>query len=463
MLKIGFVPSHRVPFDMEWAKDMRGRTIKSIKDNLDIELIYPDEGLTSKGLVSSEQDAKKTIDLFRKKEIDALLIGTMTFGEELPNLLIAEAFSHLPLQLFGTKEGPFTADGNRRSDSFCGTISTAAGLTRRKIRFDFSGIFFPEEKQFIASVGRFSRAALAYKNFMGAKIGIVGPRPAPFETCAINEVNLIEGFKQKVVPITLLKLYSDMKQNRQIKEVASIGQDIEKSYDCSRVNKKTIVRLAKLEYFLEKYAKQNSLIGLGIQCWTAMQQQIGVSPCLAMGRLTDRGIMCACEVDVHGVLTMAMQYNLCAKKEVPHFIDWTIAHQEKKDTFFAWHCGNAPVSLCRQGTKPLIESHSVLGQMLGKEKSGGTAEFELKDGQVTICRLAEVGGQFKMLVTSGKTVGDRRKLRGSWKWVKVDNLELLYRTIIEQGFIHHASMIFGNQRKEVKLFCKFAGIEVVEV
>ncbi|MGM0366661.1 MAG: L-fucose/L-arabinose isomerase family protein [Actinomycetota bacterium] len=463
MIKVGFVPSHRVPFDMQWAKDMRDRTIKAVKDNTDIELVYPEEDLTPEGLVSNEQDAKKTIALFKEEGIDALLIGTMTFGEELPNLLVAEAFSHIPIQLFGTREGPFTADGSRRSDSFCGTISTAAGLNRRNIVFDFSGIFFPEEKQFMEAVGRFVRAALAYKNFMGAKVGTVGPRPAPFETCAINEVNLIENFRQKVVPITLLKLYSDMKKNSQIKEVAEIAKDIEKEYDTSRVDRDSIIRLAKLEYFLEKYSRQEELTGLGIQCWTAMQEEIGVSPCLAMGRLTDRGIMCACEVDVHGVLTMAMQYNLCSRKEVPHFIDWTIAHQEKDNTFFAWHCGNAPASLCKQGTRPLVESHSVLGKMLGKEASGGTAEFELKDGPVTICRLAEAGGRFRMLLAGGKTVEDKRKLRGSWKWIEVDNLDYLYRTIIEQGFIHHASMIFGNQRQEVKLFCKFAGIEVVEV
>ncbi len=462
MLKVGFVPSHRVPFDMNWAKDLRDRTIMAIKDNVDIELVYPEDGFTLKGLVASEQDAKKTIAFFKEQKIDALLIGTMTFGEEIPNLLIAEAFHHVPIQLFGTREGPFTSDGNRRSDSFCGTISTAAGLNRRNIKFDFSGIFFPEDKPFIEAINRFGRAALAYKNFIGAKIGTVGPRPAPFETCAINEVKLIEQFRHRVIPITLLKLYSDIAGCGQKKEVDNIIQEIEENYDISKISRNNIIKLAKLEYFLEKYACDHGLLGMGIQCWTAMQEEIGISPCLAMGRLTDKGIMCACEVDVHGVLTMAMQHNLCGGKEVPHFIDWTIAHQERDNTFFAWHCGNAPISLCKQGIKPSADRHSVLAEILEKDKSGGTAEFELKDGTVTICRLAESGGRFKMLMAKGKTVEDSRKLRGSWKWVEVENLERLYRTIIEQGFIHHASMIFQDQKKEVKLFCKFAGIEVIE-
>ena len=65
------------------------------------------------------------------------MIGTMTFGDEVSTLAIAQAFNDLPLLLFGTKEGPFNRDGARRSDSFCGTLSVSSGLTRRKMPVSF--------------------------------------------------------------------------------------------------------------------------------------------------------------------------------------------------------------------------------------------------------------------------------------------------------------------------------------
>jgi L-fucose isomerase-like protein len=68
-----------------------------------------------------------------------------------------------------------------------------------------------------------------------------------------------------------------------------------------------------------------------------------------------------------------------------------------------------------------------------------------------------------MLSTIGEAVHDNRKLRGSWKWVKVKDLKKLYRTIIEEGFVHHASMIYGDLRKEMNAFCKFMGIDIIEV
>jgi len=463
MVKIGFVPSHRSPFNKEWAINMRGKIIKSIEKNIEeVELIYPDKELTDGGLVTFMGDAEKVIKFFKERDIQGLLIGMMTFGEEIPNLLIAEAFDSLPIQVFGTKEGPFTDDGNRKSDSFCGTISTASGLVRRNIKFDFSGIYFPEEEEFISDVKRFSKVVLARVGFIGMKIGALGPRPAPFETCAINEVDLIEKFRIKVVPFTLLKLKADM-ENTKEEDIKEIKDEIKKSFDCKLADNKIISKIAKLEYILKKYAGQENLSGFAIQCWTAMQEEIGISPCLSMGRLTDSGIMSACEVDIYGAITMAVQHLLTFKQDVPHFIDWTIQNQENENMFLAWHCGNAPISLKCKTCKPQINTHSVLGLQIGYDKSYGTAEFQLKEGLVTLNRLVEIGGRFRMLSTTGEAVHDNRTLRGSWKWVKVKDLKKLYRAIIEEGFVHHASMIYGDLRKEMNTFCKFAGIDVIEV
>lgn len=463
MVRIGFVPSHRSPFNKEWAIDMRDRVVKSIERNIkEIELIYPDKKLTDGGLVTFMEDSEKVIKLFKEKDIQGLIIGMMTFGEEIPNLLIVEAFSSIPIQVFGTKEGPFTEDGNRKSDSFCGTIATASGLVRRNVKFDFSGIYFPEEEEFISDVKRFSKVVNAINGFIGMKIGELGPRVAPFETCAINEVDLINRFRIKVVPYTLLQLKVDM-DNTKEEDMKEIENEIKKFYDCKLVDDNIISKVSRLEYILKKYAAEEKLSGFGIKCWTEMQKYIGISPCLSMGRLTDSGIMCACEVDIHGAITMVVQNLLTLNRDIPHFIDWTIQNQEDENTFLAWHCGNAPISLRCKSCVPQINTHSILGWQLGYDKSFGTVEFQLEEGLVTISRLVEINGKFKMLITTGEAFHDNRKLRGSWRWIKVKDLKKLYRTIIEEGFIHHASVISGDLRKELRTFCKFTGIDVIEV
>lgn len=463
-IKIGFVPAHREPFDEDWAAQMRKRCLDVISCVPRLEIIVPDEQLTSRGCVRDDWDAEKTIQLFREKGIDGLMIGTMTFGDEVSALAIASAFQDLPVLLFGTKEGAFTADGCRRSDSFCGTLSISSGLYRRRIPFIFAGIVFPEEESFLESTSNFVRVCSVVRGFIGARVGLVGPRPERFETCIFSEDAMMRQFKQRVVPTSLpdiMKRVDALRDNAP--EIQKISQEMKEQADLSALREETIRNIAELEYALKQFVEEKRLSAMGIQCWTAMQEVYGISACYAMGRLTDQGIMTSCEVDIYGALTMLVQYLASLATTPPHFIDWTIQHQERENVFLAWHCGNAPPSLVCKGSRVTISYHSILGETLGIERSMGTAEFQLRPGVVTLCRLIECDGKFKMLITTGGSIESDQSLRGSWGWVKVADLNKLYRTLVKEGFIHHASLIHGDYTRAIKDACARLGIETVIV
>jgi L-fucose isomerase-like protein len=173
--------------------------------------------------------------------------------------------------------------------------------------------------------------------------------------------------------------------------------------------------------------------------------------------MTDQGVMTSCEADIYGTLSMMIQYLASLETTVPHFIDWTIRHQEKEDVFLAWHCGNAPPSLACN--KPTVKYHSILGESLGIERSMGTGEFQVKSGVVTMSRLIEREGEFKMLISKGQIVPSKQDLRGSWSWVKVPDLDKLYNTLILEGFTHHASIIHGDYGSAIGNACKLMGVE----
>jgi L-fucose isomerase-like protein len=462
-LKIGFVPAHREPFDEDWASKMRRRCLNSFPASPSMEIIVPDEKLTKGGCIRDDGEAEKVIALFREKKIDGLIIGTMTFGDEVSALAVASAFRDKPVLLFGTKEGPFTSDGNRRSDSFCGTLSISSGLHRRQISFLFAGIVFPEEKSFKNSVMDFLSVCTISRGFIGARIGLVGPRPERFETCIFSEDLLMRKFKQRVIPIDLTDIMNRANAVKNSPVVKKIIKNMKTQADDSGIAAGTVQNIAGLEGALEQFAVEKGLSAMGIQCWTAMQSVYGMSPCYAMGRLTDKGIMTSCEVDIYGALTMLMQYLASLGDTVPHFIDWTIKHQEKENVFLAWHCGNAPPSLaCRRGDISL-KYHSILGPSLGIDRSMGTGEFQLAPGTVTLSRLQEHDGRFKMLVTEGKIIASQQKLRGSWSWVEITDLDKLYNTLVKEGFTHHASLIHGDCSRTIINACELLGIETVVV
>ena len=462
-LKIGFVPAHREPFDENWAAEMRQRCLDTFSRHKAIEIIVPDTQLTRGGCVRDDLEADSVIDLFRDKAIDGLIIGTVTFGDEVSALSVASAFSTLPILLFGTKEGPFTKDGNRRSDSFCGTLSISSGLYRRHIPFLFGGVVFPEEPGFSDHIDNFLRVCAIARGFIGARVGLVGPRPERFETCIFSEDALTRNFRQKVVPIDLADIMARAATPESKSSVTNIVNSMKAQADPSAIDAETVWKMAGLEFALSQFADEKRLSAMGIQCWTAMQSIYGLSPCYTMGRLTDRGIMTSCEVDIYGALTMLVQYLASLSTTAPHFIDWTIPHQSMPDTFLAWHCGNGPPSLACDGNKVNIRYHSILGESLGPERSQGTGEFQLKPGEVTLCRLQEHDGEFRMVVTTGRAIKSDDKLRGSWSWIQVPDLEQLYSTLVHEGFTHHASLIHGNYTRAIGDACDYLGIQTITV
>lgn len=93
----------------------------------------------------------------------------------------------------------------------------------------------------------------------------------------------------------------------------------------------------------------------------------------------------------------------------------------------------------------------------------GLAQFQLKPGTVTFCRLAEYDDEWKMLIASGEIVPSGEEMAGTRSWVRVSDHDRLYRTLVKEGFIHHASMIHGNQTDALIEACKFLEIKPVVV
>jgi len=462
-VRLGFVPSHRYPFDEDWAIEMRRRSLEALRTIEGIEVIAPSVGLIHNGLVRDDAGAKATVNLFAERGVQGVVIGTMTFGDEISAVSVAEALD-VPVLVFGTQEGPFTADGGRRSDSFCGTLSVTSGLYRRKIPYLFAGIVWPEDEAFKRAVGSFARACAAVEGFYGARVGMIGLRPDRFETCAINEVALIQRFRQRVVQINLPEVFRTANEWPQSDHhfLATL-EEIKREANCAACSPEALSRAVRLELTLQRCFQERELQAMAVSCWNDVQEIYGICACSTLGRLTGKGLLASCEVDVYGALTMLVQRLASLESTVPHFIDWTIQHQELENVFLAWHCGNAPACLAADPNKVVVREQALMSQVVGADRAQGAAEFQLKPGTVTLCRLVEYDGEFKMLITLGEVIPSSDVLRGSWAWVKVANLPRLYRVLAEQGFIHHASMIHGDIADAVEAFCKFAGISVVRV
>ena len=211
-VKIGFVPSYRkygpIP---EWVTKMRKSALDAFEKVDALEIIVPQpspdgveldpmKGYTPGGCVGDLNEAEVIAEYFMREKVDAVILSAMNFGDERSSVKIAEKLG-VPVLLYATKEPPALDHPSlsRVSDSYCGTLSIAAGLHRRQLPFHYGGIFFHEEDEFVDAVQLFVRAVAVIKALTNAQIGQVGVRPGTFETVGYDEIAMARKFQQNVI------------------------------------------------------------------------------------------------------------------------------------------------------------------------------------------------------------------------------------------------------------------------
>jgi len=428
----------------------------------------PEGGLTPYGMVRSLDQGDAVADFFQKQKVDGLILCPLDFGDERSASKIAERLQ-VPVFLYATKEPPANEDAamGRVSDSYCGNLSMASGLYRRKIPFYYAGIFFPEDPDFREHVSIFTSVVAVVKKMKGARIGQIGVRPATFETVGYSEAAMVAKFGQNVIYRDLAEIVlGAQKLADDDPGVVSIMEEMRSNVPVISVANDYLVKEAKMEAVLTEFWRESGLSAMAMACWPAIQSLFSFSTCGLFGRLTGQGMLTACEADILGAASMLVNYSAGMGESIPHFVDWTIQHRVNKNRLLAWHCGNAPVALARDPRRVALRSrHDMKGTLpvMPGDSQAGLFQFQLKPGPVTFCRLAEYDGEWKMLIAEGEIIPSDEDLAGTWSWVEVKDHEKLYRTLVEEGFIHHASMVHGKQTEILRLACKFLDIKPVQV
>ena len=77
-----------------------------------------------------------------------------------------------------------------------------------------------------------------------------------------------------------------------------------------------------------------------MQCWTSIEENLGVVPCTVMSMMSDDLMSSACEVDICGVVSM---HALRLASETPSaLLDWNNNYGDNPDKAVCFHCSNLP-------------------------------------------------------------------------------------------------------------------------
>jgi len=459
-VKIGFIPANRGFFSAELAAKVRGMMIDAFND-LGIKYAVPDESLTRGGLVENKEEAEKTAELFRKENVNGIIIFACNFGDEVAAIQTVDfADLGVPVFLGGADELNKLDPANERIDSFCGVISISKALHRRSIPYSRprKPICLPNDKGFREDLERFALTCRVVSGMLEARIGAFGTRPVAFETCEVNPGHLRSHFGIEIIQLDLYEVIAIAKKYENDPRVKD-GIAEAKSKMKSIVSDETLNKEMQLLLTIEDFVRENDIDAMGVQCWNAIQELWGISPCMAMSIANEKlGVPCACEVDIHGAVTMHM---LRLTNGQPPFLgDWNNIVSSVPNTLNFWHCGVFPSKFAKSEVR--IDRQSVLAPIYGDDNTGGTLEFELQEGAVTLSRLTETDyGTFKLLIEHGNIIDAPESARGSYGFIQVPDIFRLYNALLDHQFIHHGVATYGNHGLILKESCRYLNIEPV--
>ena len=465
--KIGFLPSNWESWDGsaetgKWAGPMRDRCVAVLEAIPGIELVVPTRAMTGDGCVSDEAQARLLLEYFQRENIQGLLIGNMTFGMEVAvGTLLSGLRKDMPILHFATRSGPISANGSRATDTWCGAFMTASAIKRRGFKFLHINTCNPEDASFKEKMAIFTRAVCAISRFKGARFGQIGTRPLLFESQAWNEASLQKQFSQMVVPMDLDTAFTRVDAIApDAAEVLKVVGEISAGVQISETMHTSLLNEARYEIALQRIAKELDVQAMAVNCWTRIQERFGISACSTFGRLNDKGIITACEVDLLGAVTMWAVYSAALGETVPDFIDWTDLHPTQDNVWLAWHCGNAASSLAAPDCEKKLLRNERMIQWC--PNCHGALEFRLKSGPVTCARLVEYDGDYTMFFGTGEIIDIPPFVRGAYGWVQVTDVFDWENKMIENGIIHHGTLIHDPLVADaLEMFCFFLGIKAV--
>lgn len=443
---LGFAPTRRSIFSASAAVEFADCTRKKLRE-MQVEFVDITD-ISEDGLLYDDGDRARIAQKFRQTGVDGLFFPHTNFGTEYEVARLAKELE-LPVLLWGPRDERPDKDGIRLRDSQCGLFATGKVLRRFGVPFTYLCNCHLEDESFSRGIRLFLAVSNVVKKFKNIRILQIGPRPFDFWSTMCNEGELLEKFNIQLAPVPLPELTTAMQKIKQDKETMSaILSDIRIHYKIS-VPEEELANIAALKGAMHALADKYGCHAGAIQCWNALQSEIGIMPCAANSLLNEEGFPVACETDIHGAITSLLVEAAGMGEKRSFFADWTIRHPDNDNVELLQHCGPWPRS-CLYCTPEICYP-------LAFDYPGAVAG-EAKHGVMTLARFDGDGGEYSLLLGNAKGVrGPYTK--GTYAWVEVENLKRLEAKIVEGPYIHHCVGIHADVVPVLYEACKYIGVK----
>ncbi len=444
-MTMGLIVGNRGFFPDHLAKSGREEMISVLqKAGFCVVALSPEQ--SKYGAVETHEEAKRCAELFGSKAgaIDGVIVTLPNFGDEraIADTLRLSRLS-VPVLIQATPDTPGSMGITHRRDSFCGKMSACNNLKQYGIPYSLTTLHTetPDSPEFAKDLQRFAAVCRVAKGLRNLRIGAVGARPAAFNTVRYSE-KLLEAHGISVETLDLSEVLGRINRMKDNDEAAVQKlQTIQRYVATNDIPQAALLKMAKLGAVIDQWMKATDLQISAVQCWTSLEENLGVVPCTLMSMMSDSLLSSACEVDVCGVLGMhALQL---ASNTPSALLDWNNNYGSDPNKAVCFHCSNLPKHFFHEVK---MDYQAIIAGTVGKENTFGTCVGRVKSGPMSFARFStdDVSGNVRGYAGSGRFTDDPLETFGGAGVVEIPELQKLLRYICENGFEHHVAANFSS-------------------
>jgi len=439
-MTMGLIVGNRGFFPDHLAKSGREEMLSALeKAGMDVVALTPEQ--SKHGAVETREEARRCAELFARKrnEIDGIIVTLPNFGEE---RAIADTLRwaglKVPVLIQATPDDPKKMTIAFRRDSFCGKMSACNNLRQYGIPYSITTLHTesPGSPEFAADLQWFASVCRVANGFRNLRVGAIGARPAAFNTVRYSE-KILESHG---ISIETLDLSEVLGRIARMKDDDPLPQaklkSIQQYVDSSNVPSAALLKMAKLGAVVDDWMQTTEVAISAVQCWTSIEENLGVVPCTVMSMMSNDLLSSACEVDVCGVLGMhAMRL---ASGTPSALLDWNNNYGSDPNKAVCFHCSNLPKHFFRSVK---MDFQEIIASTVGKENTFGTCVGLIKPEKMTFTRFStdDTAGEIRGYVGEGRFTDDPLNTFGGAGVVEIPNMQKLLHFICENGFEHHVA------------------------
>jgi L-fucose isomerase-like protein len=424
-----------------------------------------DDGATRFGAVETAEEGRRFAAFLaaHRGEFDGVVLSLPNFGDE-NGAVAALQDCGVPILVQAYPDEIGRMGFEDRRDAFCGKFSIVDVFFQNRIPFTAwrPHVAHPGSPVFAEQLSWFGAVCRVVGGLRRTTIGAIGARTTAFKTVRFDEVAL-QKHGVTVESLDLSEVFA------RVRGIEPGSPALRKKHErlaaytsWTGVPRDKIDALAKLGVVLDELIEEYWLDGLALRCWIEIEKELGVSPCVLLGELNDRGTVAACELDV--LNAVAMRALSLASTRPATCLDWNNNYGDAADKCILFHCGPVPQSLMT--ARGQVIDHPMFAKSFGAGCGFGCNVGRIAPAPISFASAKTDEGRLVFYLGEGEFTSDpiEPAFFGCAGVAAIDGLQDRLLAIGKQGFRHHVSVTVGHVATPLReAFREYLGYAIAEV